>query len=155
MICYPVIMFSVSGSPYPITLYILPCPRILPSEWLTYLSERLRVTFAANDKRESVPRDQVSLQLSFTVHYNYTEIIRFTPVLSIRNDLQLAVSENLSIIYCLRDVGSELAFKIKPQKNYCQFTFNESCCVVLRTINQSTLFKQGKWLSKLVFRHAV
>ena len=23
------------------------------------------------------------------------------------------------------------------------------------SINQSTLFKQGKWLSKLVFRHAV
>ena len=26
---------------------------------------------------------------------------------------------------------------------------------VYQSINQSTLFKHGKWLSKLVFRHAV
>lgn len=46
----------------------------------------------------------------------------------------LSVVQNLSIIYCLRDVGSELSFKI----HHCQFTFNESFCVVLRTksVNQ-------------------
>ena len=38
----------------------------------------------ANSKREFVPRDQVFHYLSFTVHYNYTKIGRFTPILSIK-----------------------------------------------------------------------
>ena len=48
--------------------------------------DRLSIAFSANgteSKREFVPRDQVSIYLSFTVHYNYTKIGRFTPILSI------------------------------------------------------------------------
>ena len=33
--------------------------------------ERLRLTFMSNGKREFVPRDRVSIYLSFTVHYFY------------------------------------------------------------------------------------
>ena len=33
--------------------------------------ERLRLTFMSNSKREFVPRDRVSIYLSFTVHYFY------------------------------------------------------------------------------------
>ena len=42
--------------------------------------ERMRrKTFTANGKREFVPRDQVFRLL---IHYNYTNIGRFTPILS-------------------------------------------------------------------------
>ena len=38
-----------------------------------------------NGKREFVPRDlEFSIYLSFTVHYNYTKIGRFMPILSIQ-----------------------------------------------------------------------
>ena len=33
--------------------------------------ERLRLTFMSNGKREFVPRERVSIYLSFTVHYFY------------------------------------------------------------------------------------
>ena len=41
-------------------------------------------------------------------------------------------------------------FKIDQNQNQ-----NRSIDKVNQSINQSTLFKQGTWLSKLVFRHAV
>ena len=41
-------------------------------------------------------------------------------------------------------------FKIDQNKNQ-----NRSIDKVNQSIKQSTLFKQGTWLSKLVFRHAV
>ena len=41
-------------------------------------------------------------------------------------------------------------FKIDQNQNQ-----NRSINKVNQSINQSTLFKQGTWLSKLVFRHAV
>ena len=36
-----------------------------------------------------------------------------------------------------------------------QTTIKAATTKKVQSINQSTLFKQGKWLSKLVFRHAV
>ena len=57
--------------------------------------------------------------------------------------------------YGLRENGELLVFivtqfKIDQNKNQ-----NRSIDKVNQSINQSTLFKQGTWLSKLVFRHAV
>ena len=52
------------------------------------LLERISISFTANGKREFVPLDQVFplivfFFLSFTVHYNYRKIGRFTPILSL------------------------------------------------------------------------
>ena len=49
-----------------------------------FLVGLFRVTFTANGKRESVPRDQVSLNLSSSFHYFYKKVISFTPILSLR-----------------------------------------------------------------------
>ena len=42
------------------------------------------VTFMTKVKRESVPRDQIFSLVVRYCHYNYANISRFTPVLSIR-----------------------------------------------------------------------
>ena len=48
------------------------------------ITREIKVLFTANGKREFVPRDQVSLFLSFTVHhYFYRKMCSFMPVLSI------------------------------------------------------------------------
>ena len=50
-----------------------------------FLKDLIReIKHRAYGKREFLPRDQVSLYLSFTVHCNYTKICKFTPILSIR-----------------------------------------------------------------------
>ena len=46
--------------------------------------EKLTIALTANGKREFVPLDQVYFYLSFAVHYNYSKISRFTPILSVR-----------------------------------------------------------------------
>ena len=40
-------------------------------------------------------------------------------------------------------------------KQCCSIAVYAMCYSVNQSISQSTLFKHGKWLSKLVFRHAV
>ena len=49
-----------------------------------YILEGLSIAFTANDKRDLYRVTKFSIYLSFTVHYNYTKIGRFTPILSIR-----------------------------------------------------------------------
>ena len=63
------------------------CWLLVPAGLLivTVAIERLSVAFTANSKREFVPHDEVFhlLNLLFTVYYNYMEIGRFKPILSI------------------------------------------------------------------------
>ena len=47
------------------------------------LMKRFRITFTANGDVDLYHLTKFSLYLSLTVHYNYTDIISFMPVLSI------------------------------------------------------------------------
>ena len=51
--------------------------------------ERLSDTFMSNGEREFVPRDQVSLYLSFPVHYFYTKISSFKQFFIHKNCFEL------------------------------------------------------------------
>ena len=58
------------------------------------LIERLSITFTSNSKREFVPRDQVSLYLSLTVHFFYTYIGCFKQFFIHKNCFELFLSSH-------------------------------------------------------------
>ena len=59
----------------------------IASPEFSLILERLRIPFTANGKRQTwisvYHVTKFSIYLSFTVHYNYTKISRFKPILSI------------------------------------------------------------------------
>ena len=83
---------------------------------------RLRVTFTVKEKREFVHVTKFSLYLPFTVHYNYTEIGRLTPVPLVLAVFYLLISYFKNLLIWI----SRLPFAVNAMLNLsiiCWYTF--------------------------------